>query len=169
MIRSLSAAAVLVLLPSPAFADAALLAGFQGGGSISRVQAELTPHFRVGAGLDLLFDAGLLLASRVDTTQEIDSTFALLAGWAGSAHRTNEGMPLALALGGALAVDRLGNPRGGARALLSLSLWYSRASLEADATVLEPLTRDARFLRGTSPEVAVGLAIRFVPFSAWRF
>jgi hypothetical protein len=169
LIRPLPLATFLVLLPSSAFADASLLAGFQGGGSISRVQAELTPHFRIGAGLDLLFDGGLLFASRIDTTHEIDSTLALLAGWAGSAHRTNEGLPLAIALGGALAVDRLGNPRGGMRAILSLSLWYSRATLEADATVLEALTRDARFLRGTSPEVAVGLAIRFVPFSAWRF
>jgi hypothetical protein len=144
-----------------------LLAGLQLGASLTHADHDLSPHFRLGAGLDLLASDGLFVSTRLDATHEIDATLALMAGWAGQAHRSDSGFPLALAVGGAIALDRLGNPRGGGRGLVSLSLWSSRATLELDVTVVDALTPSGRFLRGTEPEVAVGLAIRLVPWAPW--
>jgi hypothetical protein len=146
----------------------ALLFGFALGGSITEQTPHPTSaHFIVGAGLDWLFEDGLVVQSRLEATHQIDTTLAIGVGFAGAGLRSNEGLPLGISVLLAGQLDRDQNPLAGARAQIAYGLWYSRAVLELDVTMLEAVTREARYQRGAQPEVAVGLVLRFVPWPAW--
>lgn len=146
--------------PSVAYADAALLLGLSTGGRLELPTR--APRFVLGAGPDVLTDAGLHLSARAQLTHVLDGDVVLLGGWAGPGLRENQGLALGLAAGPALAWTAEGDWAVGGRLRTSWGLWFARAIVELDVTAALP-TRGA-----LEPQVSVALALRWVPWSPWH-
>lgn len=151
---------LLALWPSVARADAALLVGFTTG---ARLDSAGDARFLIGGGPDLLFASGLTLSARGELTHVLDGGAVLLAGWSGPGLRSDEGPSLGLAAGPALGWAADGAWSVGGRGRLSLGLWYARAILELDVTLLAPGGRE------DDPLLLISLALRWVPWAPWRF
>jgi len=151
---------LLIGVPAVAFADASLLLGFTTGARLELPQR--SPRFMLGFGPDLLTSDGLSLALRGDVSHVLDGGISLTAGWVGSGILGDDGAPLGLALGPTAAWTAEGAWAIGGRARATLGLWYARAALELDVSALAPVSD------GESPRFLVGLALRWVPWSAFR-
>jgi hypothetical protein len=142
--------------------SSALLFGFAAGMSLSTFNfGDVSPAFKIGSGLDLLFETGPLLTSRIETTHDADLLASLGAGFFAQGLREREGLPLGVTFAFAGERAREGEMAIGGRITGSYSLYFARVTIEIDATMLEPLGRAAR--RG--PIARVGFALRFVPFA----
>jgi hypothetical protein len=155
------------LLPSAA-AESALLLGFNAGGAVATGAGDpARALFKVGTGLDWLHESGFIFQSRLETTHLIDSSLALLLGWAGEGLRAGRGLPLGASIGGAFSLDTDVVPRAGGRAQIAVGLWYSRAVLELDVTVRRRLDNHGdRAL--FEAETIIGLTLRVVPWAPFR-
>lgn len=140
----------------------ALLFGFAAGMSLLSVDAgRISPEFKIASGLDLLFETGPVLTSRIETTHDADLLASLGAGFFARGLREREGLPLGVTFALAGERAREGEMAIGGRIVGSYGLYFARVTIEIDATMLEPLGRVAR----PGPITRVGIALRFVPFA----
>lgn len=147
------AAAALLLLA----ADPALLLGFNTG---ARLELEgPTPRFVVGAGPELLTSGGLSLGLRGELAHDLEGRASLSAGWAGPGIVRGDGVPLALVAGPLARWSPAGAPAIGAQLRGAWGLWYARAMLELEASLVAPLA-------GSPAIAALSLGLRWVPWGA---
>lgn len=168
--RALGAALLfgLVLTPAIGHAEHALFGGLRiGGGVASRPAERTTLQFRVGATLDWVHGDGPTASLRIDTTDRIDATAALLFGWLGDGFFSSRGVPLGVAIGPIYGLDTRADQRAGGRVHAVWALWTNRATLDLDVDVRRRVSTGAR-LEPDGLEVIVGLSLRVVPWAPWN-
>lgn len=143
----------------------ALLFGFAAGMQLTTIDLhDPSPKFKIATGLDLLFETGAVIGSRLESTHEADILGSVGAGYFAPGLRENEGVPLGISLHAAFARAREGELAAGGRLLVAYGLYFARVAIEIDATMLSPIGRDAR----EGPIISVGVGLRFVPWSPFR-
>jgi len=150
------ALAVLLVTAIAAPASGATLLGFGLGAEWAQ-----GPRFRIDAGLDVLTRSGLAFAARALLRHDLDASLYAGLGAAGPGLLAGEGLALGANLGPIASLDLDGHLRAGGRAAIVVGLWLHRATLELDGGV-------GWAIDSGRPEWRAGVALRFVPFSAWR-
>jgi hypothetical protein len=129
-----------------------------GGVVVDAIDEPVAARFRAALTADWLEAGGATLSVRAEIAHDLDLSGSALFGWSGRGLREGDGLPIGFGLGPVVLRNDRANVSAGGRAMIVLGLWFDRAAIEGDVSVLRPIAADG-------VEVVAGLSLRLVPWS----